>query len=78
LDESIAPDQTLTFSSSATSKSIRRNRPNPDGRARGPAKPAAARRDRGGFPRFLDESIALVELSKRSERARVETVVSKI
>ena len=26
-----------------------RNRPNPDGRARGPARPAAARRDRDGF-----------------------------
>ena len=40
------------------------NRRNPNGRARGPAKPRAARRDRDGFPRFLDESIALVEFSK--------------
>ena len=50
-DESRAPGQERPEN--------RRNRPNPDGRARGPAKPRAARRDRDGFPRFLDGSTAL-------------------
>ena len=55
----------------------RRNRRNPDGRARGPAKPRAARRDRGGFPRFLDGSTALGPVSAvDAARRRVGVVVA--